>query len=142
MKINGYGILTAIHDIWPECYVKRTDYTYWQPKKREVDDLLLGAFFERYHYLTEVFDCDDVAKVVHAFVIQERYIEIMAGKPKDEWFSWPFGDISLTRFQNRSTNHMVNFCLTRDVGLVLVDARTGVIKEADSYEDSAYFAFM
>ncbi len=142
MEINGYGVLSAIHEIWPECYVKRTDYVYWRPKKREVDDLLLGAAFERYSYLAEVFDCDDMAKIVHAFVIQERYIEIMAGRPKDEWFAWPFGVISLDKFQGQMMSHMVNFCITRDAGMVLVDARAGIVKKADNAEDIAYFAFL
>ena len=148
MKITREDLIKQLHALWPDLVdglpgptnLAIPDNTYWLPSKRDLEWLVVDTFMEKYRYKAEVFDCDDFALVLHAFVVQNRYIEIEQRKlSKDEWFPWAFGQVWGTKFRGKPTGHAINICLTRDEGVILLEPQNDQIWKADSNRDHVHF---
>ena len=115
------------------------DREYWWPAYDKVKSLLWDTYIDRYRYTLEMFDCDDFALVLHAFVVQERYRQIEKRKlSKDEWLPWAFGQVWGTKFQNEVKDHAVNICVTSDKGVTLIEPQNDAIWSFNPANDILY----
>ena len=122
-----------MREVWP-CLIKGDQNTvgnlwipdtfYWLPTLDDVEKLLQDTFMEKYRWVTQIFDCDTLSKVMSAFVAQERY-RLMEEKnlSSKEIFEWAFFECGGTRFHGQEMRHAINGCITSDSGIVLIDAR-------------------
>ena len=137
------SIEAELKRLWPNITVMGSDRNYWCPKQEEVKSLLWDTYIERYKYTVEIFDCDDFALLIHAFVAQERYRKMQDEKfSKEEWLPWAFGEAWGNKFDGQAYNHAVNICLTRDKGVIFVDPQNDQIWNGDPDSNSVYFIRM
>ena len=142
------NLIKQIHEIWPDLVdgypgpsnIAIPDNTYWLPTKRDLEWRVVDTFMDQYRYKAESFDCDDFALVLHAFVVQERYVQIERRElSKDEWFPWAFGQVWGTRFRGQPMGHAINVCLTSDDGIILLEPQNDQIWEANTDRDHVHF---
>jgi len=140
MKRSYTEIEDEINDLWrASAYVASSDDYYWTPTRKEVETLIADAFISDYIYIKELMDCDDFALILHAFVVQTRNQIVREGKiPLEEQYAWPFGEIWLTHFQGVATPHGMNFVVTSDEGLLLVEPQTDQIFVPSSVSDRPF----
>jgi hypothetical protein len=139
VKLTNMDVRFKINEVWPHLSladprILSVDKIYWTPKRKSVESLLYDSFIENYGYLKEIFDCDDFALILHAFVVQERYRWVDSDKKPEggEWLPWVFGEIGIN-------NHMLNFCLTEDDGFIIIEPQSDEIREADTKRDIPKF---
>jgi hypothetical protein len=85
-------------------------------------------------------DCDDFAQILHSFIVQERYREMMhRGSNKKEWLPWAFGQCWGQKFQGKDGGHAINLCVTRDSGIMLIEPQNDALWEAKKGEDFVFF---
>jgi hypothetical protein len=101
------------------------DAVYECPSLKELNIFLHDTWFEKYAYTLERFDCDNYAKILSAFVEQERYKTQAA-------YQWALGEIR-GEFVNGPARggHAMNFCLTSDAGMVLIEPQNDGIFRPD-----------
>ena len=141
MQITRFDIIDELKKQWKTSTIRIADMIYWSPKMSEVEDLVYGTYFQRYKYLREIMDCDDFSFIFKAFVIQERYKQIVEKRlTKEERFSWSLGiaDGYLKRYK-RNVGHSFCICLTRDKGWVVIDVIPNIIRRVED-EDKVHFA--
>lgn len=142
MKISSIGIEKACRSVWPEVDIDTSDSDYWLPKCKEVYDLVWDTFIDKYQYTPETFDCDDFSLILHAFIVQERYVQIKLKEiPREQWRPWAFGQARGRKFRGHESHHAINLCLTSDHGIVFIEPQSGpepVIWEANRESDNPY----
>ena len=148
MKVDRSEVVRQLKRQWPHLVdglpnptnIAMPDGQYWLITKRELEWAVSDTFMERYRYKAEGMDCDDFAMILHAWVVQERYREIVErGAGTSTWFPWAFGQCWGSRFRGQDTGHAINICVTRDVGILLVEPQNDRIWEAEDGEDIAHF---
>jgi len=143
MKIASQDLFRQLKSIWPSMQVILADREYWLPAESKVHDLVWGSYIEQYRYTVELFDCDDYALTLHAFVVQERYKQMEERKlPKEEWFPWAFGEVRGRRFNGVEANHAINICVTSDKGVLLIEPQNDKSWTADRDRDHAYMCLL
>lgn len=108
-------------------HIRMADKAYWFCKESDIVPLLYDSYINRYEYTLDLFDCDDFALVLHAFVRQEQY--------KQKWKApMAFGEIWLP-----SRSHAINF--VRVVGpdrYLLIEPQNDNISEWSVNEKANY----
>lgn len=140
MKCINTTIRNEILKYWPYL-TKRNDIliadrTYWMPSLSKLESLVYKTYIDGYKYVKEMYDCDDFALSLHAFVAQTRYEEAhQRDIPKEDWYTWSFGQAWGSRFRGVDTNHAINICMTSDAGLVLIEPQNDAIWEINNEKD-------
>jgi len=97
------------------------DWTYITPSRNKVWSMVKDNYIDEYKYISSVFDCDDFALVLHAWMRQEQY--------RRKWkYPWAFGEAWTKK-------HALNITLT-DEGLMLIEPQNDEmrkINEKDHY---------
>ncbi len=147
MKIRTSTILFKLQNIWPDLEygykgptsISLADGEYWMPTKSKVKKLLWEGFIDTYKYKAETFDCDEFSLLLHAFVVQERYVQIEKREvPKEEWLPWAFGQVTGIKFQGKKTHHAINIVITSDNGVMLIEPQNDKIWKATYPNDLIY----
>lgn len=143
MKTNSIEIKSILNNLWPGIRIMCADRDYWLPSEKDLKDIIWKSYIDEYQYAIERFDCDDFALVLHAFIVQERYIRADEHKlPKEEWFPWAFGEVWGSKFQGENTAHAINICITDEEEIFLIEPQNDKIWLANSSDDNVYFCRM
>ena len=140
MLRSAFLLYDDLKSLWPEAFIVLVDRLYELPWWKDVEILLVDSFINKYTYATEVFDCDDYALVLHAFIVQERYRKMSEGKPKNR--PWAFGQALVSQLDGKEAHHAINICWTADKGLLLVEPQTDWARVADPERDMLHFIRM
>ena len=124
-----YNRLFEICDVKPK-QLWFEDVKYVMPTRDELESTVLESKISTYEYIPEIEDCGDFALLLHAYTIRKRYADYKAGKiPKDQQYPWAFGQIWY--IDSINGYHAVNICMTRDVGILLIEPQTGKTRKAE-----------
>lgn len=145
MKITNTSIFNQVRSIWGDKFIHLLigDVAYWAPRYDEVQEMVGKNFVEKYKYAAEVFDCDDFALILHAFVRQEMYRQRKeVGKMESNFYPWAFGEIWGHKFMNHEGGHAVNICITKDRGLILIEPQGDRVWSPTKETDEAFYIRM
>lgn len=149
MKTNHKQIVKDLQTIWPSLIdnlpgptsIALADKDYWMITKAQVKEIVSKTWFEKYHGVVEGFDCDDYALLFYAFVVQERYKQ-MRESGETAWLPWAIGIAWGSMFDGRIAPHAVNIAITRDAGIILIEASNDKVWIPTSKTDLVYFAIL
>lgn len=116
------SIRSKVSHLCPPTGIFVADRTYKQPSLQELEDLLFLTYFEEYKWTKEVFDCDDFADILAAYVKQNRYKE-HAKLP------WSFGIC-----WGSVRQHALNIAVTNNDKVYLIEPQNDEIWEATGAE--------
>jgi len=143
MKVERLWLLSELQRYWPDRKPYLGDSNYWLPSLREVEDLLLKSWVDQYKWMNEIFDCDDFALIVHAWVVQERYKRRQEEGEKEELkYPWAFGEAWGSKLKGEYTSHAINVVITRDKGIYLAEPQDDHIWAANPDNDILYYIRM
>jgi hypothetical protein len=139
MKVTHIDVAREINRVWPNFrnFVMPDEF-YWLPKKKEVRKYLKESAFEKYKWQRSIFDCDDFALVLHAYIVEERYKNLNK-IPEKERFAWAFGQVWGVRFAGKDLEHAINICVTRDKGVQLIEPQRDKMWKAKAKRDIPLF---
>lgn len=145
MKAKRAEIVDRIHAVWPNLVdalpkpsnLAIPDVEYWLPKKSDIEWVLSDTWIDKYQWTAEGMDCDDIALLFHAFVVQERYRAIHDGKTG--WLPWALGQCWGYKFQGEDGGHAINIAITRDAGVILIEPQNDKTWNADPVMDLVDF---
>jgi len=107
------------------------DKNYYLPTSKELAELLKEGFIDKYKFKNELFDCDDYALILHAWIRQKQY--------KESWINpWAVGEI-WGKFKDNEGFHAMNFAITSDRGFLLIEPQTDGVTY---YETTNAFVFI
>ena len=146
MKASAGETRKGLEEVWPEVWkrLRRNawlfDQSFWLPKRERVEEFLEKSQVDRMKYLPEVSDCDDMALQLYAEAKRVRSILAASGEiPREEWLPWAFGRIMGNEFRGMRMPHAVNWVLTEDSGLLLIEPKDDRIWEPKESHDKPFF---
>ena len=146
MIITASDLIKQLTDMWPNLrsFIFNSDDTYWMPTFRDLEWLMVDTYFNEYGYVGELFDCDDFALCLHAFVVQERYKQMMEKKlSKEERLPWSFGQAWMRKYRGIVGGHAINICITRDKRIIFIEPQSEMLLwEASSEKDNCFHVFI
>jgi len=126
--IKRLEIFEKLQCLWPKLSpssVFMADETYVLPSRAEVEKALQDSKIDKYVYTDELWDCDNYALLLHAYVIRKRYEDFRKGKlAKEQCYSLAFGQIW-------TDIHAINIALTYDEDILLIEPQTDEIRKAE-----------
>ena len=114
MLITSKQIKKRLFRLFPELTVPwLRDEAYELPSLEQVKEFLKRSKVNEYHFVDEVFDCDDFALQLHAEVKRE--------------FHWAFGEAFGDRFNGEEKLHNSNIFMADNYEIYLVEPQTDKI---------------
>lgn len=120
------NLKSLLESLCPADQIKIADRKYKKPTRTEVEKLLRETYFEDYEWTKEVFDCDDFAVILNAFVKQNRYKE-------GAKLPWAFGEAWV-----KGGEHAVNIVITSDNKILLIEPQADKIWEASEKDEIVF----
>jgi len=146
MKISALEAIQELQAVWPWFLIEDmiiSDEYYWTPTKSEVSTFLQSKYLDEYQYTAEMMDCEDFSLIIRAFIVQERYKDMMDhGWTEEERLPWAFGQAGLTKYQGITSNHTQNLCITSDSGVFLIESQTNEFFFAIDSNDTPYYIIL
>ena len=131
-RLELFGMLQGF---WPKlsvCSVYMADEIYVLPARANVEGILQDSKIDEYIYQHEIFECNNYALLLHAYVIHKRYKDFQEGKLlKEQSYSQAFGQIWINM-------HALNIAITHDEGILLVEPQTDKIKKPNKKLDVTF----
>ena len=118
-----------IHEILrPNCRINLVaDKSYSTINANNLKGLLKVGFIDRYKFKAEVFDCDDYALILHAWIRQIQY--------KEKWENpMAFGE-AWGKFGNEE-HHALNIAISHDSEILIIEPQTDEVRYYDETKDS------
>ena len=148
MKVNSKEVKRQLRLVWPDQWKRLIRHTYifdrfyWLPTRKEVEEFLKVSKVDKMQFFDEIADCDDFALLTHADAKKVRII-LYPNIPREEWAPWAFGETAGSKFRGMKMKHMVNICITRDEGVLLLDtSQRDRIWQARADKDNLFFIKM
>ena len=143
MKTSYKSIKKTLIERWPKLRdIWLTDRTYWVPTKEELEEALSLTKTHLQEFIPGISECNHFALQLHAEMTRLRYLSAVYRKiPKEEWFTWAFGQVMGLEFKGNRMNHAVNLCLTID-GLYFIEPQDNSMWLADPDKSDIYFVRM
>ena len=114
-------IVEVFGSLLPPMFIQISDKVYATPTESDAWSLLKDNYIEQYRYMTETFDCDDYALLLHAWVRQEQY--------RNKWeHPWALGE-AWGYFGGEK--HALNVVVTADNGLMLIEPQSDGMRKND-----------
>lgn len=105
------------------CSMFLSDEAYYCPPMADVEEIVSNSLLDRVSYVEDTYDCDDFALVLKGHFAQAAYAEGKRRKPHCVGLLWGvFGT-------KNPINHALNWVVTDDLILRLIEPQTGDIWE-------------
>lgn len=112
--INGNDIIRILKPLMPNVDIFCADKEYFLPSRKFLWNELFKEYIDDYKYTLDIFDCDDFAIILHAWLIQKGYAD-----------KWPhpmcYGEI-WGRYYNGG--HAINISILDTEEVVLIEAQS------------------